>query len=93
MGQGARSAFDDICNRSPEGECEIVMNCFRIIQHSNWKIFLENQLDAVHPSVTHHTTGDAAPEEQKGLDLWPTSVYIRIRACQPLPLLLIVAIF
>ena len=65
MGQGAKSAFDDICNRSPEGECEIVMNCFRIVQHSNWKIFLENQLDAVHPSVTHHSTGDAAAQEQK----------------------------
>ena len=41
------------------------MNCFRIIQHSNWKIFLENQLDAVHPSITHHSTGDAAAQEQK----------------------------
>ena len=49
LGQGAKAAFDDICNRSPEGECEVVVNCFRIIQHSNWKIFLENQLDAVHP--------------------------------------------
>ena len=65
LGKGARAAFDDICNRSPEGECEIVMNCFRIIQHSNWKIFLENQLDAVHPSITHHSTGDAAAQEQK----------------------------
>jgi phenylpropionate dioxygenase-like ring-hydroxylating dioxygenase large terminal subunit len=65
LGQGARAAFDDICNRSPQGEAEIVANCFRIIQHSNWKIFLENQLDAVHPSITHHSTGDAAAAMQK----------------------------
>jgi len=65
LGTGARAAFDDICNRSPEGECEIVLNCFRIIQHSNWKIFLENQLDAVHPSITHHSTGDAAAQQQQ----------------------------
>ena len=65
LGQGARAAFDDICNRSPTGEAEIVANCFRIIQHSNWKIFLENQLDAVHPSITHHSTGDAAAAMQK----------------------------
>ena len=65
LGSGGRAAFDDICNRSPEGECEIVMNCFRIIQHSNWKIFLENQLDAVHPSITHHSTGDAAAQQQQ----------------------------
>lgn len=65
LGAGARAAFDDICNRSPEGECEIVANCFRIIQHSNWKTFLENQMDAVHPSITHHSTGDAASQMQK----------------------------
>ncbi|MBT7955047.1 MAG: Rieske 2Fe-2S domain-containing protein [Rhodospirillaceae bacterium] len=62
---GGKVAFDDICNRSPEGEAEIVANCFRIVQHSNWKIFLENQLDAVHPSITHHSTGDAAADMQK----------------------------
>src|SRR6266850_2584618 len=48
----SKVAFDDICDRSPEGKVEIVPNCFRVIQHSNWKIFLENQLDALHPSVT-----------------------------------------
>jgi len=42
--------FDDICDRSPEGKVEVVPNCFRVIQRSNWKIFLENQLDALHPS-------------------------------------------
>ena len=40
-------------------------NCFRVIQHSNWKIFLENQLDALHPSVTHQSTGRAAHEVEK----------------------------
>ena len=39
---------------------EVVPNCFRVIQKSNWKIFLENQLDAVHPSFTHGSTGQAA---------------------------------
>ena len=65
LGPGGRAAFDDICNRSPEGEAEIVANCFRIIQHSNWKIFLENQVDALHPSITHHSTGDAAKAVQE----------------------------
>ncbi len=65
LGAGGKSAFDDICNRSPEGDAEIVANCFRIVQHSNWKIFLENQLDAVHPSITHRSTGDAASAMQR----------------------------
>ena len=58
----ARIAFDDMCDRAPEGEVEVVPNCFRVIQSSNWKIFLENQLDALHPSVTHQSTGRAARE-------------------------------
>lgn len=62
---GARIAFDDMCDRAPDGEVEIVPNCFRMIQKSNWKIFLENQLDALHPSVTHGSTGHAAAEVEK----------------------------
>lgn len=61
----AKQAFDDMCDRAPEGEVEIVPNCFRIIQKSNWKIFLENQLDALHPSVTHASTGHAAAEVEQ----------------------------
>src|SRR5205085_10591875 len=61
----AKIAFDDMCNRAPEGEVEVVPNCFRVIQHSNWKIFLENQLDALHPSVVHQSTGRAAHNMEK----------------------------
>jgi len=60
-------AFDDMCDRSPEGEVEVVPNCFRVIQHSNWKLFLENQLDALHPSVVHQSTGRAAHNVEKEL--------------------------
>ena len=60
-------AFDDMCDRAPEGEVEVVPNCFRVIQHSNWKIFLENQLDALHPSVVHQSTGRAAHDVEKQL--------------------------
>lgn len=61
----SKIAFDDICDRAPQGEVEVVPNCFRVIQNSNWKIFLENQLDALHPSVTHQSTGRAAHEVEK----------------------------
>ena len=65
---GAASAFDDMCDRAPEGEVEIVPTCFRVIQKSNWKIFLENQLDALHPSVTHESAGRAALEVEKDIE-------------------------
>lgn len=63
----AKIAFDDICDRAPAGEVEVVPNCFRVIQQSNWKIFLENQLDALHPAVTHESTGKAAHEVELAL--------------------------
>lgn len=61
----ARIAFDDMCDRSPEGEVEVVPVCHRVIQHSNWKFFMENQLDALHPSVTHQSTGVAATRVER----------------------------
>ena len=57
-----------MCDRAPEGEVEIVPNCFRVIQHSNWKIFLENQLDALHPSVVHQSTGRAARDVEIAIE-------------------------
>jgi phenylpropionate dioxygenase-like ring-hydroxylating dioxygenase large terminal subunit len=61
----ARVAFDDMCDRSPLGEVEIVPVCHRVVQRSNWKFFMENQLDALHPSVTHQSTGVAASRVER----------------------------
>ena len=61
----AKIAFDDMCDRSPLGEVEIVPYCHRMVQQSNWKFFMENQLDALHPSVTHQSTGIAAGRVEK----------------------------
>jgi phenylpropionate dioxygenase-like ring-hydroxylating dioxygenase large terminal subunit len=63
----AKVAFDDMCDRSPVGEVEIVPVCHRVIQQSNWKFFMENQLDALHPSVTHQSTGIAAGRVERRL--------------------------
>lgn len=64
----AKVAFDDMCDRSPEGEVEIVPVCHRILQHSNWKLFMENQLDALHPSITHESAGRAAVAVEKEIE-------------------------
>ncbi|NKC13767.1 MAG: Rieske 2Fe-2S domain-containing protein [Gammaproteobacteria bacterium] len=63
----AKIAFDDMCDRSPQGEVEVVPICHRVVQHSNWKFFMENQLDALHPSVTHQSTGSAATRVEQRL--------------------------
>jgi phenylpropionate dioxygenase-like ring-hydroxylating dioxygenase large terminal subunit len=63
----ANVAFDDMCDRSPEGEVEVVPVCHRVVQNSNWKFFMENQLDALHPSVTHQSTGISAGRIERKL--------------------------
>ncbi len=63
----AKIGFDDMCDRAPEGEVEVVRNCYRVIQQSNWKLFMENQLDVSHPMVTHESTGRAALEVEDGI--------------------------
>lgn len=64
---GAIVAFDDMCDRSPLGEVEVVPVCHRVMQQSNWKFFMENQLDALHPSVTHQSTGVPARRVEQRL--------------------------
>jgi phenylpropionate dioxygenase-like ring-hydroxylating dioxygenase large terminal subunit len=49
------------------GEVEAVPVCHRVVQHSNWKFFMENQLDALHPSVTHQSTGVSARRVEQRL--------------------------
>jgi phenylpropionate dioxygenase-like ring-hydroxylating dioxygenase large terminal subunit len=61
----AKVAFDQMCDRAPDGEVEVVPTCFRILQRSNWKFFLENQLDVAHAVVTHESTGRAAADVEE----------------------------
>ena len=63
----AKVAFDDMCDRSPVGEVEAIPVCHRVVQRSNWKFFMENQLDSLHPSVTHQSTGVSAQRIEQRL--------------------------
>jgi phenylpropionate dioxygenase-like ring-hydroxylating dioxygenase large terminal subunit len=58
----AKIAIDDMCDRSPVGRVEVVQPYNRVVQRSNWKFFMENQIDTVHPSVTHMAVGQSAAE-------------------------------
>jgi phenylpropionate dioxygenase-like ring-hydroxylating dioxygenase large terminal subunit len=55
----ARSSIDDMVDRSPLGELEVVGGCFRVVFRANWKIFLENLNDTMHPMVVHESSVDA----------------------------------
>ncbi len=65
---GAKLSLDQLVDRAPEGDVEVVGDCFRMIQKSNWKIFLENQLDVSHPSATHESTGVATWKIERAME-------------------------
>ncbi len=64
---GSIGSIDDMVNRSPSGKLEVAGGCFRILQRSNWKIFMENLNDLMHPMVVHESSIDAARQQGQAL--------------------------
>ena len=62
---GARRALDNMVDRSPEGGLEAVGSYFRAVYRNNWKIYLENLHDGMHP-LNVHQSSIAASREQIG---------------------------
>ncbi|MGI9344601.1 MAG: aromatic ring-hydroxylating oxygenase subunit alpha [Gammaproteobacteria bacterium] len=56
----AAATLDNIANRAPEGEVEVAGPPLRYLHDANWKMFIENLNDAMHPMVAHSTVGRAA---------------------------------
>ena len=58
-----RDTIDNMVDRAPEGEVEVTGRvCHKFRHHSNWKFFVENLHDAMHPMVAHAGTGDAVKQ-------------------------------
>ncbi len=57
---GAAASIDNLADRSPVGELEIAGGCFRYVHDSNWKMFVENLNDAMHPMVVHQSSAGTA---------------------------------
>ncbi len=62
-----RGAIDLLADRSPQGELRIAGGVLRTVVHANWKIYLENVNDAVHPVSAHASSNDAARKVWGGL--------------------------
>lgn len=73
---GAASSIDNLCDRSPEGEVEVVGGVFQVMQQSNWKVFYENLHDTMHAPITHESSFMAAREEAKELGEMPFELLI-----------------
>jgi len=54
------TSIDNMADRSPEGELEIAGGCLRFMHQCNWKMFVENLNDTMHPMVAHESSAGTA---------------------------------
>ena len=54
------SSIDNLADRSPEGELEITGGCLRYMHNCNWKMFVENLNDTMHPMIAHASSAGTA---------------------------------
>lgn len=62
-------AIDNLVDRSPQGRLTVAGGVLRNIIHCNWKMYLENINDTVHPMSTHESATKAAEVLWQGKDL------------------------
>lgn len=61
-----REVLDNVADRSPSGRLRIAGGTIRSLVRSNWKIYLENINDTVHPVSTHESAASAASQVWSG---------------------------
>lgn len=54
------SSIDNLADRSPEGKLEIAGGCLRFMHPCNWKQYVENLNDTMHPMVVHESSAGTA---------------------------------
>jgi phenylpropionate dioxygenase-like ring-hydroxylating dioxygenase large terminal subunit len=57
---GAGDVLDNLCDRAPEGAVEVAGGVLRYEHDCNWKMFIENLNDTMHPMIVHRSVVDAA---------------------------------
>ncbi|HEU4350430.1 MAG TPA: aromatic ring-hydroxylating dioxygenase subunit alpha [Burkholderiales bacterium] len=60
------SSIDNLADRSPEGELEITGGCLRYLHNCNWKMFVENLNDTMHPMIAHASSAGTAKRLWEG---------------------------
>ncbi len=54
------SSIDNLADRSPVGRLEVAGAPLRYMHNSNWKMFVENLNDTMHPMVAHESSAGTA---------------------------------
>ena len=53
-------SIDNMVDRSPEGKLEVAGGVLRYLHDCNWKMFVENLNDTMHPMVAHESSAGTA---------------------------------
>jgi phenylpropionate dioxygenase-like ring-hydroxylating dioxygenase large terminal subunit len=64
---GLRSAFDNLVDRAPAGRVTRFGGALRLEYRGNWKMFMENAVDLVHPGFVHRSSVEAARAHPEAL--------------------------
>ncbi len=72
------SSIDNMVDRAPEGRLEVAGGVLRYLHDCNWKMFVENLNDAMHPMVAHESSAGTAKRiwESGGNTAGPTPMVI-----------------
>ena len=65
---GLASAFDNLLDRAPAGTVTRFGGALRLEYRGNWKMFMENAVDLVHPNFVHRSSVDAARAHPEALE-------------------------
>ncbi|HVC02528.1 MAG TPA: aromatic ring-hydroxylating dioxygenase subunit alpha [Steroidobacteraceae bacterium] len=57
---GSLSSIDNMVERAPEGRLEVAGGVLRYLHDANWKMFVENLNDTMHPMVAHQSAAGTA---------------------------------
>lgn len=60
------SSIDNMVDRSPEGRLEVAGGVLRYLHDCNWKMFVENLNDTMHPMVAHESAAGTAKKLWEG---------------------------
>jgi len=60
------TSIDNMVDRSPAGRLEVAGGVLRYLHDCNWKLFVENLNDAMHPMVAHESSAGTAKKLWSG---------------------------
>ena len=63
------SSIDNMVDRAPEGRLEVAGGVLRYLHNCNWKMFVENLNDAMHPMIAHESSAGTAKAVWESLNM------------------------